>query len=201
MATTEQGGATEATCPLCDDYRGAPSSVEAHISRMTDPVHKGEVGRAHRDHLQGRVVTIEDVESSDEQEVESTEDFQQDGGPRSEDRDTEAQDEQEGDDVPTVDELERQRDQWSLDDDHDDDQEDVDDQALEEIEASAGIPLPVSKTVLFGGLAVALLVIYWFRIRPARQDDSGDESDEETAQQAQQDGMTAPSGGGLMEGY
>lgn len=43
---------SEVNCPLggCG-YEGAPSSVEAHISRMTDSLHKGEVGRAWREAL------------------------------------------------------------------------------------------------------------------------------------------------------
>lgn len=37
-----------ATCPLCGDYSGEPSSVEAHISAKTDELHKGELGHHHR---------------------------------------------------------------------------------------------------------------------------------------------------------
>lgn len=44
---------SEVNCPLrgCD-YSGAPSSVEAHISRLTDSSHQGEVGQAWRDALE-----------------------------------------------------------------------------------------------------------------------------------------------------
>ena len=72
MATAEEASDT-VTCPLCDDYEGQPTSVEAHISRMTDPVHRGEVGRVFRDHIQDRVVGSEDVESSEDSASESTE--------------------------------------------------------------------------------------------------------------------------------
>lgn len=76
MAAASQSASEEgesATCPLCGDYEGQPSSVEAHISRMTDPVHRGEVGRAHRDQLEREVAESSGVESSEDQEVESSE--------------------------------------------------------------------------------------------------------------------------------
>lgn len=39
-------------CPLCEDYQGPRASVEAHISRLQDEQHKGEVGQGHRRDLQ-----------------------------------------------------------------------------------------------------------------------------------------------------
>lgn len=191
-------------CPLCDDYRGKPSSVEAHISRMTDPIHQGEVGRAHRDELQRGVEDTSGVESSDDQAVETTaevsteSDFREDGGPQSEDTDTTETDDLESETVPTEDELERQRDQWSLDEDRDDQEDDVDEDRVvddvEEVNESMAIPLPVSKGTLVVG-AVVLLALYWFVFVRSR---SSSDEDEETAQQGQQNGMTAPETGGLV---
>ena len=51
METTQEEDG-ECDCPLCEDYSGAASSVEAHISRKTDDAHKGEVGRFYRDELE-----------------------------------------------------------------------------------------------------------------------------------------------------
>ncbi len=45
--------AQETTCPICGDYSGAPRSVAAHISGMSDDLHKGEVGRSYEDELFG----------------------------------------------------------------------------------------------------------------------------------------------------
>jgi hypothetical protein len=53
-----------ADCPLCNNYSAKPSSVEAHISRSQDQVHKGEVGVNHRDEIRGGSGT---AESSTEQ--------------------------------------------------------------------------------------------------------------------------------------
>jgi len=87
MAVTESGTGGEVLCPLCEEYEGAPSSVEAHISRMTDGHHKGEVGRSHRDYFEesepedsgeeSQVPLQETVEDSGE---ESSEDGLQEGG-------------------------------------------------------------------------------------------------------------------------
>lgn len=76
MAIAEQNSTDEpstATCPLCDDYEGKPSSVEAHISRSTDPIHKGEVGRAHRDDLE-RQANSDDADSSEDPGIETSDD-------------------------------------------------------------------------------------------------------------------------------
>jgi len=47
-----KGSMSEVACPidLCD-YEGATESVEAHISAMTDALHKGAVGREYRGDL------------------------------------------------------------------------------------------------------------------------------------------------------
>lgn len=205
MATAEN----TATCPLCDDYSGKPSSVEAHISRMTDPIHKGEVGRAHRDHLQGRVATTDDVESSDDQaeateETTATEssdvDFPERGDLPSPDTDTTGQESQEGETVPTEEELGRQRrmyaDQESSDQEESDDKDDQDDvDVIEETNEPAGVPVPVSTGTLVVG-AVGLLALYWFVFaRP----ESSDVEDDEPAQNGQQSGMTTPDDAGLVE--
>jgi hypothetical protein len=64
MATTRQS-TTEVECPLCGKYRGEPSSVEAHISRKTDEMHKGETGSQHREKLQpGGVPTTDESTTS-----------------------------------------------------------------------------------------------------------------------------------------
>ena len=68
MSTESQDAAGNAACPLCDDYEGAPSSVEAHISRMTDVVHQGEVGRAHRADIQRQAGGADGEESADADE-------------------------------------------------------------------------------------------------------------------------------------
>lgn len=62
----------EVECPLegCD-YAGEPRSVEAHISGCRDDIHKGEVGRFHRDAITGEEtepVEEDDVESLDQPE-------------------------------------------------------------------------------------------------------------------------------------
>lgn len=162
MSTTSRTEG-DPTCPLCDDYRGDPSSVEAHISRKTDPIHQGEVGRAYRDHLHDRVVTTEDVESSDDRGPESTDEgFPEGGGPRSEDDGTEVEDDQ--------DEL--------LDDQRDDDDDDdpsasppvaagaAETEDVEVVEESgATIPIPVSTTVLFAGVGALLVAVVLWRVR------------------------------------
>lgn len=44
----------EATCPLCEDYTGTPSQVEAHITGKSDEAHAGELGSNHRDEIEKR---------------------------------------------------------------------------------------------------------------------------------------------------
>lgn len=185
MATTEQGGAGEAMCPLCDDYRGKPSSVEAHISRMTDLIHQGEVGRAHRDELQRSVEDTTEVESSDDQPVETTSegstesDFLAVGGAQSEDRDTEDEE------PPTADE--------GGDTDQSDGAVDVDRDGVEDDdEGMGGIPVPVSPKVLIAGSVVLLLAVLWLRMR---QEGQSDDEDEGTAQRGQQGVPAGPQGG------
>jgi len=213
MATTQKGGVSEAACPLCDDYTGEPSSVEAHISRMTDPVHQGEVGRAHRDDLHRQVEATDGVESSDDRAVETSDeettgpDFLSGGGLQSEDSDTEGEDAQEDDEMPTDEELDRQRsqlvedgdDQEAADDqlDVDDDRDDRDDRGDVDVGGDpAGIPIPVSTGTLVVGL-VALFAVYWFVLRSGGSDGSGDQEQEQNRQESQQppqDGF----GGGLI---
>jgi hypothetical protein len=40
-----------AQCPICTEFEGSVSSVEAHISGKSDDLHRGEVGWKHRDAL------------------------------------------------------------------------------------------------------------------------------------------------------
>ena len=61
----------ECACPLCEDYSGPQSSVEAHISRKTDGAHKGEVGRLYRDELHAGAT---DETEDDESDVEDADD-------------------------------------------------------------------------------------------------------------------------------
>lgn len=42
----------DVTCPACEEYTGPMSSVEAHISRLTDDDHAGTVGREYREELE-----------------------------------------------------------------------------------------------------------------------------------------------------
>lgn len=191
MAATQPTNEDQATCPLCDDYSGAPSSVEAHISRMTDLVHQGEVGRAHRDHLQQSVETTDSVETSDDPEESSTEDFPEGGGLPSPATGTEESDDQsdgDGDDE-----------QDAVDVDHADSQDDLDgdldEPGIEKVE-SVGIPIPVSSAVLVTGAVALMLVVVWYQV--SRSSSSESESEQQSEQQSQQDGMTAPDSGGLM---
>lgn len=165
--TPSQGGTT---CPLCDDYSGQPSSVEAHISRMTDPLHQGEVGRGHRDDLERQVAETGEVESSDDQAVETSveeasgPDFPEGGGRPLADTDTA--------------DLEDREDGES--DDRADDLEDQDDSA-DELEESAGIPIPVSSTTLLAGSVTFLVLVYLYRRsqRQERQQSRQDEQNQE----------------------
>lgn len=81
-------------------------------------------------------------------------------------------------------------DQWESE------QEDVDEDrdagVVEDSDGVGGIPIPVSPKVLIAGSLVLLLAVYWFRVRPAGEDD---EEDDETAQQGQQDVPAGPQGG------
>lgn len=195
-----------ATCPLCHNYEGEPSSVEGHISSSTDPIHKGEVGRAHRADLRRQVVGTGDVDASDDRpktatEVGPSDDPSTGGGHPSGDRDTTDEDAQEDDEMTTNEELDRQRSQLVEDGDDQetadgqlDGDDDRDDRADEPEDEPAGIPIPVSTGTLVVGL-VALFAVYWLVIRDS-------ESDSEDEQQGQQDGQTTPDGfgGGLVEG-
>lgn len=71
MASTEP----EVTCPVCEDYSGGLSSVEAHISSSAGE-HSGEVGKEHRDSLEEQVAYSDLENPSDDgvTELEATED-------------------------------------------------------------------------------------------------------------------------------
>lgn len=51
-------------CPLCHDYHGRVTSVEAHITGKSDDAHKGQVGYSHREALirQQRDAAPDDVD-------------------------------------------------------------------------------------------------------------------------------------------
>lgn len=44
----EQDDTGEYTCPVCGDYTGKRSSVEAHITGKSDDDHRGKVGKDYR---------------------------------------------------------------------------------------------------------------------------------------------------------
>ena len=62
-----------ATCPLCGDYEGKPSSVEGHISAMTDEAHSKSHGLEYRDEIKDSVESgsSDGVESEASDSVES----------------------------------------------------------------------------------------------------------------------------------
>lgn len=137
----------------------------------------------------------------DTEDPQSDTDFLSGGGPRSEDLATEDQGAQDGETVPSKNELDRQREQYAddePDDDRDEQDEPDDDHDADEVEEtseSVGIPIPVDGTTLMfvaaGVLVVALLYAY-------TQADSGSESvTTEQPEQDQQDDQE-PSGGGLV---
>lgn len=56
----------DVTCPACEDYTGAMSSVEAHISRLTDDDHAGTVGREYRGELEQQASGGSETPTADE---------------------------------------------------------------------------------------------------------------------------------------
>lgn len=147
MATKTHSGAGDAQCPLCRDYEGPPSSVEAHISRMTDPIHQGEVGRAHRDDIErqasvdgpadGPDLDEDDLLTLDEDEVLA----EQDGGADDVDEATDA------------------------------DQEPVD---VDADGGGAGVPI---EAVYVGVGFVVLLLVYQFYAGGSDDSEESDETD------------------------
>jgi hypothetical protein len=151
MATTEPTDLEQATCPCCEDYSGEPSSVEAHISRLTDDCHKGEVGSAYRQELQERVVGTR----GDDRDPESTDEgFPEDGDLPSVDPDTEVEADPETDDTDSPDVVEQ---------------------------SGLSIPIPVSTTVLFTGLLALLAVVVLWRLKTADTSDDEPDHKERTA--------------------
>lgn len=198
MATTPDcDGEGECVCPLCEDYRGPPSSVEAHISRKTDETHQGEVGQMHRETLQ------EDAEGPVRPSIEV------DG------LDDESGDD--GDDMATQEEYEQQ-----YADGEDVDEEDVDEEDAEEIDepasvddaeevdlsggAAAGTAAAGggallfseggSKALLYGAGAV-VVVLLLYMVLTDDEDDENDENDEE--EDDEDDTITEPwENGGML---
>lgn len=71
MATAESVG--EATCPVCEEYEGAPASVEGHISAMNDASHGGLHGIEYRPELRQQAT------ESDPSHIEAVDDAVGDG--------------------------------------------------------------------------------------------------------------------------
>lgn len=187
---------------LADEYGCTNGHLRNTLRELREDDLADRVGR-------GQYVALDAEESADmdsegpavptltttDAEPEVGADFPEGGGPQSEDTDTTETDDPEGETVPTEDELEQQRDQWTLEEDEDE-QEDVDEDrdagVVEDDDAVGGIPIPVSPKVLIAGSLVLLLAVYWFRVRPAGEDD---EEDDETAQRGHQDVPAAPESG------
>jgi hypothetical protein len=133
-----------------------------------------------------------------------------DGPAHSGDHDGQAGDREDGS-MPTEEEMERQREQYSegnenVDEDGEQDDvdggEDTDDlggdpepvevevEAVDEIEAGggAGIPIPVSTTTLFGGVALFLILVFLLRSGSSGGSDQTAEDQEEPAD----DGLIPP---------
>lgn len=49
--TTQTTNGGECDCPLCGEFSGSQSQVEAHISSKADDAHRGTVGKNHREEL------------------------------------------------------------------------------------------------------------------------------------------------------
>jgi len=142
MSTENQTAAGNAACPLCDDYRGQPSSVEAHISRMTDLVHQGEVGRAHRDDIQRQADEAQDDgDEPDADNSDSDRSGQWDVLPVPEDKDGDSE---------GVDGEE------SADDGTGTDSSDESDG----VEASGGVPMPSTEALVIGAVVLGAF-LYW----------------------------------------
>lgn len=204
MATTETDG-TDASCPLCDDYRGAPPSVEAHISRMTDPIHQGEVGQSHRDDLYRQVDEdrpdrqTDDVEEADGVDETATEELPHGDGPvPSQDTDGEDGD-LEGEDMVSREEYEQQPSlepsSESGDVDEDGGAESVAVEAVEETDDGEAFGVPVSDTALYAGLALFAVVVYWYA-----SGQSGTSEPAPSPGTGQQDSQQSQSGTTLIEG-
>lgn len=183
MAVESSENFGNATCPLCDDYSGPPSSVEAHISRMTDPVHQGEVGRAFRDHIQGRAELIEEPGADDQEE--------------------EVEEGQETVEVepPSVESSESPGSDYSEESEESDDQEEVevepvDDASVESTESAGSdysekgeelaLPLPEVETstlIILGAVLLGASII----IMRTRGGSGSDQADEQADQEQSED--------------
>jgi hypothetical protein len=58
--TTQTTNGGECDCPLCGGFSGSPSQVEAHISSKADDLHRGTVGKNHREELVAEPVEDDD---------------------------------------------------------------------------------------------------------------------------------------------
>lgn len=164
-ATTDQ-----ADCPLCDDYTGPPSSVEAHISRMTDPVHQGETGQGHRDDLlrqveEGEEEPLQDDVEADDSGVDESVDFEEP---------------EEADEAGGV-----------------EDGDGVEPEETAAAAAAGGVGLLATKewdrsTLLVIGVVVLVVVLWWV----SRSD--GDEGTEEIEEDQQESMAATGEGGGLV---
>jgi hypothetical protein len=154
---------------------------------------------------------VEDSESEEVQADSDApgNDRHEDGEARSEDRDTTGGDQESDDEMPTEEELERQREQ-AVDEDDEGNEEadeseeiDVDDggegtdesggswrgpvgvEAARDAdsEGAGGIPLPVSTTTLFAGVALVLVVMYWYSKQSGGSEPEQSEEQEEPQQE------------------
>jgi len=141
----------------------------------------------------------------------------EDGQARSEDHDTTAGSQDGDDEMPTEEELERQREQATEEDsegneqadgegeqiDADDGGEDTDEsvgdgpesvtvEAVEETDEMGGIPLPVSTTTLYAGVALALVAMYWYSKQSGGESEQSEEQTE-SDESGVYDGLVSPS--------
>ncbi|MFD1588707.1 hypothetical protein ACFR9U_17145 [Halorientalis brevis] len=173
-------------CPVCgpeDDGKGL-ASVRGHIVSSGDDGHDWE---ELKDEVEGQAdETNADTDEVDDDPDEGNE-TEDEENPESDDE----SDEDDTEDMPTPEELERQRSQQTDDSD--------DQQTTQPTSSSGGVGIPISLTtaLVLAALVVSIVVVYRFR----SGDDPGQpvqqESDEQPAD-TEISGKTDGPGGGLV---
>jgi hypothetical protein len=96
---------------------------------------------------------------------------------------------QEGEDMPSIDELNRQRELAQKESGGPDVEAEVPDGSGDDPDESIGVPLPIPPAYLYAAVAILLVGFYWFQVRPAGEIEDGRESEQAT-----------DAGGGLIAG-
>lgn len=213
-------------CPAdgCDFSAEELGSITSHINPKSDPAHQdkealraalAEQSDEKQPESEGQQRDDDNSESGSERDESSSEaaasENSDSGKPESDSEQPEASekrdsDNPESDEMPTQDELDRQRDQvTSIEKQDESGSEAADSDTTETTKSAAsapssgGIPLPVSSTTLIAGVAlVVMLVLVWAYLSTDGGDDAPAEGADQTGEDDLPDDLDDADGRGLV---